>query len=297
MDDHSQYLETFTTAHWQEQIDPEIQKIAVQAIEQGKILFFPKLKFNLSETEVEELTTALVRKGTKNVSYNFNNGELRGSQDDALTQDAIKAIMRRYAEAAQALIASFFPGYVANLEIGRTSLRPIEIAGRKAPSYRKDDTRLHVDAFPASPNQGRRILRVFFNYNPEGKPRVWRIGEPFKNLAAHFFPKFKAPLKGSQWLFKTLKITKGSRTPYDHFMLHLHDGMKYDMDYQKEVASQVLELPAQTTWMVYTDLASHAALSGQHVLEQTFYLPVQAMDNPELSPLKILEQLAGHPLV
>lgn len=293
----NQPLEIFPIQFWQERIDSVVQMQAVKALEQGKVLFFPELQFVLNAQDLDYLLKAQVTKGTKNVSYNFLTDKLRGSADNKAAQAALKKIMQRYVEASKDLIASLFPGYVGELQIGRTSLRPVEIAGRQAPSYRKDDTRLHVDAFPASPNQGRRILRVFYNYNPFGVPRVWRVGESFQKLAEYFFPKFRAPLPLSSCVLKTLKITKGVRTPYDHYMLRLHDGMKYDMEYQNKVDAEVIELPAHTAWMVYTDSVSHAALSGQHVLEQTFYLPVAVMNNPEISPLRILEKLAGRKLV
>jgi hypothetical protein len=35
----------------------------------------------------------------------------------------------------------------------------------------------------------------------------------------------------------------------------------------------------------------HAALAGQFLLEQTFYLPVAAMQDENCAPLRILEQL------
>jgi hypothetical protein len=34
-------------------------------------------------------------------------------------------------------------------------------------------------------------------------------------------------------------------------------------------------------------------LSATHALEQTFYLPIAAMADPEQSPLRMLERLAG----
>jgi hypothetical protein len=41
----------------------------------------------------------------------------------------------------------------------------------------------------------------------------------------------------------------------------------------------------------------HAALGGQFMLEQTFFLPVAAMLHPERSPLAVLERLSGRSLV
>jgi len=42
---------------------------------------------------------------------------------------------------------------------------------------------------------------------------------------------------------------------------------------------------------------SHAATQGQYQLEQTFMLPVEAMLEPERSPLRVLERIKGRALV
>ena len=62
----------------------------------------------------------------------------------------------------------------------------------RAVSWRKDDSRLHVDAFPSRPNHGERILRVFCNVNPHGEDRVWRVGEPFEAMARTLLPRVRA---------------------------------------------------------------------------------------------------------
>lgn len=48
--------------------------------------------------------------------------------------------------------------------------------------------------------------------------------------------------------------------------------------------------------MVFTDLVSHAAMSGQYALEQTYHLPVNSMLDPSRAPLRILEGLLGREL-
>jgi hypothetical protein len=48
--------------------------------------------------------------------------------------------------------------------------------------------------------------------------------------------------------------------------------------------------------MAFTDQVSHAATQGQYQLEQTFLLPVDAMGEPERSPLRVLERIKGRPL-
>src|SRR3546814_5569584 len=81
-----------------------------------------------------------------------------------------------------------------------------------------------VDAFPSVPNHGNRILRVFSNINPHGKSRIWRLGEPFEEVAKRFLPQIRMPLKATSILLKALNITKSKRTLYDHYMLKMQIG-------------------------------------------------------------------------
>ena len=80
-------------------------------------------------------------------------------------------------------------------------------------------------------------------------------------------------------------------------MLQLHDQEKLDSDFQQTCPKRFVSLPAGSTWIVYTDLVPHAVKSGQFCLEQTFYLPVESMQEPDLSPLRKLEGLLGRKLV
>ncbi len=52
-----------------------------------------------------------------------------------------------------------------------------------------------------------------------------------------------------------------------------------------------------SSWLVYTDQVSHAAMAGQHLFEQTFCLPIEAMGDASTSPLRVLEQLLRQKLV
>src|ERR1051326_8897630 len=114
-----------------------------------------------------------------------------------------------------ALTGSLAPRYKAGLKPGRTSFRPVEIQGR-ASSYRKDDTRLHVDAFPSTPVLDRRILRVFSNVNPHAQERIWRVGEAFEDVARTFLPGARPQFWAEGTVLQLLKITKSRRSRYDH---------------------------------------------------------------------------------
>ena len=69
-------------------------------------------------------------------------------------------MMERYAAHAHRLVLNLCPHYRQYLKHGMTSFRPVETRGRET-SRKKDDTRLHVDAFASRPTGGLRILRVF----------------------------------------------------------------------------------------------------------------------------------------
>jgi len=290
-------LKTFSTRRWNEQFSECLQKQSVEDLENGNILFFPDLAFTLLEEEKHFLSPDIADPHAKNVSYQISRNKLWGVQHLTDQQHlSLKALLDRYATFANNLIKALMPLYSEHLTIGRTSFRPVQISNRQT-SYRKDDKRLHVDAFPSAPNQGQRILRVFSNINPKAEDRVWRVGEPFEKVAERFLAKISAPFPGAAAMLRLLKITKSYRTLYDHYMLRMHDLMKSDNDYQKTVPQQEVRFPAGSTWVVQTDHVSHAAMQGQYVVEQTFYLPIKAMVNMELSPLKVLEKMLQKRLV
>ena len=290
-------IEKIDVDSFEREIPLEIQRQAVEALEAGKVVYFPKLSFDLSGEELKFLSPDIVDPKTKNISFDKNKDALSGTLCQGLDAVKLKQMMKRYADTSRSFMNKLIPGYNAYLDQARTSFRPVEIEGRSNPSYRKDDKLLHIDSFPATPVKGKRIMRFFSNINNLNRPRVWRIGEPFSQVVQKFGPKIQAPMPGLAWFLKTFKITKDYRTLYDHYMMYLHDTMKGDSDYQKNVEQYKIEFPAGSTWIVYTDQASHAAMSGQHVMEQTYYLPVKGLDNPETSPLRILERFYGKQLV
>lgn len=289
-------LETLSINSWHAKISLEEQQRAIQALESGQVVYLPQLKFSLKGDENKFLSPEIADEKSKNIRLDLRNEKLGGANCAAADLPELKNMLARFAMQTKQLVIAMFPRYVLNLEMARTSFRPVEVLGR-ASSYRKDDTRLHVDAFPSTPNQGRRILRVFSNVNPLGKPRVWRVGEPFAVVTKRFFPQLPKPFPGAAKIMQGLRLTRGYRTDYDHYMLNMHNQMKADLAYQKNAEQSEIHFPPNSTWMVYTDVVSHAAMGGQYLFEQTFHLPATAMQNPELSPLRILEKVAGRALV
>jgi hypothetical protein len=267
----------------------------ISALEAGKVLYFPRLPFSLSAQEKRFLTPAIRNPKVRNISLDAEGG-LKGAVGDGAAQAALAKMIGRFRSNTQTLIHSLLPRYAGALRLAPTSYRPTDVESRSQ-SWRADDRRLHVDAFPSRPNCGERILRVFTNLNPEGKPRVWRIGEPFETVARRFLPRAKAYSRWQARLLNGLHVTKSLRSEYDHLMLQLHDGMKSDADYQREAPQVTMPFPPGSVWVCFSDQASHAVASGQYMMEQTLHLPIARQYDPETSPLAMLTRLTGRSLI
>jgi len=263
-------------------------------LEQGAVVFLPNLAFAVESAE-RGIFSPDILSTSKNASYDPATDRIGGTSLTGESLDQLRAVLRRFSTAAASLVDQLLPEYRGQIVRKRASFRPAEILGRQT-SWRKDDTRLHLDAFPTSPTHGDRILRVFSNVNPEGRARTWRVGEDAAQIAERFAGSLSLPWPGSGALLAALRITKTPRTPYDALMLQLHDRMKQDTTYQSASAQELVELPAGSTWMTFTDQVAHAAMAGQYQFEQTFLVPVSAMIDGSRSPLKILERIKGRRL-
>ena len=272
----------------------EIEDFAAE-LERGSLVFCPRMAFALADDERRLLSPAILT-ASKNTRFDPSTGAVGGTSLAGEERRRLQNMMARFSGLAEQLVRSLAPGYRDSLVRARASFRPAEIAGRVT-SWRKDDTRLHVDAFPASPTQGRRILRVFTNVNPDGRARSWRVGEDFESIAARFAGALRMPWPGSSTILRALRVTKARRTPYDALMLQLHDRMKEDEAYQRSSRQTAIDFPPGSTWVAFTDQVSHAAMAGQYQLEQTFLLPVGAMEDEHRSPLRVWERLKKQTLV
>lgn len=249
----------------------------------------------MRETELKLLDPALNAPGSRSITLDIND-RFKGATGDKALQNELASMLARFRTQAQQLIVSLLPQYQHALRVATTSYRPLQVETRSQ-SWRSDDRRLHVDAFSGRPNHGERILRVFANINPENVPRVWRVGAPFEEIAHRFLPQIEPyrPIQ-ARWLQITRK-TKKLRTEYDHLMLHLHDCMKLDSDYQEYGAQVTTSFKAGSVWICFSDQTPHAAMSGQYMLEQTLHLPIVSQYDPSSSPLAILQRLTQKRLI
>lgn len=267
----------------------------VSDLESGKVLYLPHCGFTLLDSEQTLLNPSLLSPRSRNISLNAQS-ILKGAAADAATLLQLKSMIERFSAHSQSIIAALMPNYSEYLRLAPTSFRPAQVESR-AQSWRADDKRLHVDAFPSRPNRGERILRVFANVNPTGEDRVWRVGEPFEAVAAQFLPTCKPYVRWQAKALNALKVTKSLRSEYDHLMLQLHDRMKFDLKYQANAPQEWVRFAPHSVWICYSDQTSHAAMSGQFMLEQTMHLAVDKLYQPELSPLAILSRIQHKVLV
>ncbi|HEY5861930.1 MAG TPA: Kdo hydroxylase family protein [Casimicrobiaceae bacterium] len=286
-------VESLAYASWRPAVSAEETEALARVLEAGGVLTLPRLAFAFEEGEARFLDPRWSDGRAKNIS--LDGTAIKGASGTPDDKAALARMIGRFAAGASGLVATLFPRYAPYLKRARTSYRPQPATGRSV-SWRKDDSRLHIDAFPSRPNRGERILRVFCNVNPRGEDRVWRVGESFDSMAAHFIPRIRAQRPGEAALLSAILVTKGRRTPYDHLMLGLHDCAKADLAYQRDCPQREVRFAPGTTWICFSDQVMHAASGGQFMLEQTTHLPLAALYAPERSPLAVLERLTGRPL-
>jgi hypothetical protein len=265
-------------------------------VEEGGVLYCPALEFEISENEARLFDPRLSDGKRKSIYLRGKSREIFGSSASDADNDILRAMLERYRDSAMELVLQLFPTYRGAMLAASTSFRPRPTGvGEASLSWRKDDTRMHVDAFPSNPTHGVRILRVFTNVG--AKARVWRVGERFESMADHFLPRVpEYSLWRAQWL-KRLGVTKRLRSHYDHIMLHLHDAAKADLKYQRESPQTTIEFAPGSSWICFSDQVMHAAMAGQFMLEQTVHVALHAMAHPEHSPLAVLERAMLTPLL
>lgn len=271
----------------------EVDAFAIRLETEGLVVLDGR-SFALTAPEADLLDPSHGDGRAKNISLGADGVRGAAEADPALGR--IEALMARYRDWARQILCELAPRYRASLETGRTSLRTREVA-EGASSLRKDDRRLHVDAFASQPTGGRRILRVFVNVNPRGEARVWRVGEDFEAHARRFAPSARRLAPGEAWLLETVGVTRSRRTDYDQLMLQIHDRAKLSETYQASAPAREIGFPAGAAWIVYTDSVVHAAIAGRFALEQTFYLPMEAMAAPGAAPVRVLERIVRRPLL
>ncbi len=289
---------------------PEQARDWCAQLESGEILYFPQTPVPLSPDDVAFLRGQQQTDSSlhKNIAYKPSLDKLSGFDAKTANAEAVarlQAVMRGYSQSVVRFLTGFLSPYAAQWKLDYASFRPQEEQNRDLPVRRRNDL-LHTDAFPTRPTHGARILRFFNNIHPD-RSRDWVVGDPFAQTVREFAPAQIAPQpdtmvsRSGKALGRALGLGKAlpgiKRTPYDDFMMRFHNFLKENEAYQQKTPRYPWQFPAGSSWMVYTDTVPHAVLAGQYALEQTFLVQPQALVRPEVSPLRVLEQIAGTRLV
>jgi 3-deoxy-D-manno-octulosonic acid hydroxylase-like protein len=275
-----------------------------RALEEGRILLFAREPFELPEAQrAFLLAQRQTRAGYhKNIAYrpaqDRVSGFARGTRADA---ERLRDVLRLYSRSASEFAARLLPRYARSWRLDLASFRPEEEEGR-ALSPRSRNDLIHVDAFPTRPTRGDRILRLFTNVNP-AEPRVWLSGGTFEEIAPRFAPLSLVDRARRDGLGDLLRrcaraagLNVAVRSPYDRFMLSFHHYLKESAAFQEGAVKSRVEFPAGATWMVFTDMVSHAVLKGRYALEQTFLVARDSLVLPDKAPIAILERIARAPM-
>ena len=290
--------------------DRQLRAWAAQ-LEAGGVIYFPQTPVPIPSADLEVLLGQKQKDSSlhKNIAYKPNRDELTGVDAKSSPAEAVEqlqGIMRRYSKSVEGFLSEFLAPYQQRWTLDYASYRPIEEQGRDLATRKRNDL-LHTDAFPTRPTKGWRILRFFHNIHPT-RTRDWVTGDAFAKVVGNFAPgKLAIPQPDGA----VAKVGKGlakatglagivpqlKRTPYDEFMMQLHNAMKEDSEFQGVCTKEYFRFAPGSSWMVYTETVPHAVLAGQYALEQTFLVDPAAMVTPESAPLRVLEKMAGARLV
>jgi len=297
---------------WDSLQDPQRLRKYCAHLEAGDVLYFPQTPIEFAQGDLEFLRNQKqVGAGyRKNIAYKPTEDRVTGFVVQSTeTGERLQSVMRKYSRDVAEFLSKFLAPYESRWQLDYASFRPQEEEGRDLSTRKRNDL-LHTDAFPTRPTHGDRILRFFNNINPI-KPREWITTETFDALAKQFAgtrelaSKNKISLPESvehRGFARTVASTASSlglshiapalvRPPYDDFMLRFHHFLKENTGFQRDCPKRRWSFPPGSSWMVYTDMVSHAVLSGQYALEQTLLVAKNAMVTPEIAPISVLREL------
>jgi hypothetical protein len=289
---------------------PRSEEVCDQ-LERGKIVFFPESPVEFppaSDLEFlrNELPGVLNR---KNISYHPEQHRVVGIGGSREVRHRALEIFRTHTGRVQRFLKEAITPLTQDWTVATSSFRPLQERGRDL-SVHASNERVHVDAGAYGATHGNRILRFFMNAHPR-EDRVWITKGTFPEVyrrfgrSAEIVPAGSAARSLSEGLGNRLYsgVLKGlsqaglpfarlaDTSPYDRLMRRFHNFMKDSPEFQATPEGhRQFAFPPGSAWMVFTDMVTHACLSGQHAFIDTFLIPLGNCGRPELAPFTILQR-------
>jgi 3-deoxy-D-manno-oct-2-ulosonic acid (Kdo) hydroxylase len=283
-------------------IESEVSPRHYELLEAGNILFIDRIPMDFADEDYNFLISQRQTGSAyrKNIAYRPSQDVLTGAPRSG-DLERLRRLMREFSSKAVQSLSQLLPRYAAGWKTDYASLRPFEEEGRDLSLHARNDL-LHFDAFPTRPTHGDRIMRFFINLHPS-RPRVWVTTDGFKSLAECFADEAGLVRRGRRAgspirrhlsaLGRVAHLPQARRSPYDVIMHRFHNFLKENEDFQTSCTKQRWEFSPRSCWIAFTDTVSHAVLSGQMAMEQTFIVPRRLMVHPEQAPASILERITG----
>ena len=297
--------------------DERLQKLQPDelsdSLERGSVVFFPRSPVALPEAEDLEFFRQELPKRLKlkNISFHPEEGRTRGlDSDDAEMVERVNRVLINVSNEIAAFLGKVAPRLTDNWTVGTCSFRPMQERGRNLSAHASNEL-IHVDAGAYGATHGDRILRFFINVNPV-EDRVWATKGSFPELFAEHGERAELGYRnaGPEYLktgpldhLRSGLINLAARgipvlnvldsSPYDRAMRKFHNYMKDTPAFQQQQQGhQEFRFPPFSAWMVYTDMVSHACLSGQHAFIHTSLVRLENCHLPEMAPINIMRNAA-----
>jgi len=301
-------LSTFTKAQIAQAGPTDIS----DEVERGRIVVFPECPIALASPEdlsfLREEMPKVLR--LKNISYHPESDRIIGIKGQREVVARAHEILKAHSQRVQSFLGKTIPSLASGWMIGTSSFRPMQERGRHLSAHASNEL-VHVDAGAYGATHGDRIIRFFVNVNPV-EDRVWNTKGAFPELHTRYgaqagvgrrngnggyleegiFDRLRtATVRAMAAVVPPAKLLDSS--PYDRAMRRFHNYMKDTPEFQStSEGHQEFRFKPFWAWMVFTDMVSHACISGQHAFVDTFVVPLKNCRLQEMAPINILK---GHP--
>jgi hypothetical protein len=117
-------LEQIDVERWDGPFPAQVTANIAASLEAGKVLFAPRLHFELTGSERRFLSPAYLDGKSKNISYRPATGALGGTKSTGAECEELVAMLRRYYERSYGLLQALCPQYRESHKAGIHQLSP-----------------------------------------------------------------------------------------------------------------------------------------------------------------------------